>query len=288
MPGRFTTVHRRGSSPGLTAIWLALSSAIASAASPGPSGQSGPKGEDATPPTREAAPSEPESSSSAVEEMVDAGPSPQERFDQAKSELDRLIATPGADESWLRSQRNLVDPLDASLRALRKLQAFESDVRGAVDERAAAEARLKAAGEAKERPVDLPLGLAEARQRLLVIDGTVADLSRELANLEGTVDRRDVRREQVRTEAADFKDWMATLDGATDDSVELRGPKRQRIRLETRALEAEIRAYHTTAESLRIGEKSVLTDLRIARSERDTWKTRVDRGEDPEDGPAAS
>lgn len=221
--------------------------------------------------------SDPESSPSVADEAIDAGPSLQERFDQAKSELDRLIATPGTDEAWLRSQRGLVDLLDASLRAQRKLQAFETDVQRAAGEQAAAEARLAAAEGAVERPVDLTLDLAAARQRLLAVEGTVTDLARELSNLEEAADRREVRREQVRTEGADFKDRMASLDGATDETVELREPKRQRIRLETRALEAEIRAYDATDESLRIVQKAVVAELRIARKERDAWQAQVDR-----------
>ncbi|MCP4833880.1 MAG: mechanosensitive ion channel [Phycisphaera sp.] len=209
-------------------------------------------------------------------DAIEQGPGIDDQLEEARGELERLISTPGTEESRLRSQRNLVEILTASLRAERKIAEFNNDIAVADAVLAEATERVRLAEDAVALLPDSNIDLAASSMKLLDADARVSDLVRELADVEGTIDRRESRRASARIEAAERKAALAVLDEASEETVDLRQPKRRRARLETRAFELEIRSFDVTDGGLRTRQKAIELELRIAREEQEAWQLKVD------------
>ena len=155
----------------------------------------------------------------------------------AKKELDRQAGNSTTAKEVLASQRSLVEVLEATLRAQQRLDRFQKEIEGADAERLAAARRLQLAEESSPEPVDPACDLATARMEVEAREARIIDLGEELATVESLLERRDVRRATIRTEAAETAAAIVMVESMPEGGGDHRNARINRLRLEARGLE---------------------------------------------------
>lgn len=196
-------------------------------------------------------------------------------LEAAKARLAALSESGDAKPAALASARSLVEILEATVEAERKIADYQSRIDAAPAEREDTARKRAELDDAKAETVDESLGLGDVKAEITRQATALNTIREESAALASTVERRQSRRSQIRSEGAAVAELLASNEARSNDEIDHREQRIARRRLEARALETERTLYDATDDLLRDRQRLLIRQIDHAEETLQLWSARA-------------
>lgn len=192
-------------------------------------------------------------------------------LESAKARLEALTEGGKADSAEITSARGLVEILQATVDAERKIADYQARIEAAPQEREATERRRAELASATPETLPPGLTLSEIKEGITRRVAALNTLREEAAGLASTIERRQSRRSRIRTETAAIADRIASNESGSAQEIDHREQRIARRRLETRVLETERTLYDSTDDLLRDRQRLLSREIDLAEKTLEVW-----------------
>ena len=192
-------------------------------------------------------------------------------LESAKARLEALTEGGKADSAEITSARGLVEILQATVDAERKIADYQARIDAAPQEREATERRRAELESATPETLPPGLTLSEIKEEITRRVAALNKLREEAAGLASTIERRQSRRSRIRTETASIADRIASNESASAQEIDHREQRIARRRLETRVLETERTLYDATDDLLRDRQRLLSREIDLSEKTLEVW-----------------